>query len=280
MIRELVPARAGISQIAMSPDQRRLALTWQASSGFRRVYVYDLERQISIELGAGLPGNHSWPTWLPDGSAVVYLVAAEAININSIVLEDAGGSSDRKVLVQDASGGTLISISADSKYVLYGGVEGDIWYVETAGGDPVRFRETENRETDPVLSPDGRTLAYSRVAVSGTSGLFVESFPEGGNAQAVETESWHIAQWSPDGTELFYSGSAGGIAAVSFNPESGLLTSRPETLFRDVALLGGFDVTADGDFIVPGLIDDEADAAPRLPILIENWLQMLDPSAR
>jgi len=74
---------------------------------------------------------------------------------------------------------------------------------------------------------------------------------------------------------LYYNGAAG-ITAVSFDPETGLLTSRPETLFGEVSILGGFDVTRDGEFVVPRQARAESAVAPRLPILIENWMKLLE----
>jgi WD40 repeat protein len=275
VVRELVPSRAGVSLPRLSPNGRQLALTWQSGSGDRRVFVYELDRGIGVELGAGAPGNASWPEWLPDGSAVVFQIAGSTNDNKSIVVEDAAGSPDRQVLVEDTAHNSPFSVSADGKLVVYGGIDGDIWYVETAGGDPIRFRETVDIEAQPALSPDGRTIAYSRLSTGGTSGLFVERFPEGGNLQPVDVDSWDHPRWKHDGTALYYSGAAG-ITAVSFDPEAGLLTSRPETLFGEVSILGGFDVTRDGEFVVPRQARAESAVAPRLPILIENWMKLLE----
>ncbi len=276
-MRELLPSRPALGQPRLSPDGSRLAITWQSGSGSTRVFVYDLERDISVELGAGAPGNNFWPEWLPDGSGVVYLAGAS--DVRSVMLEDAAGSPAPKVLAADVARNSSISVSADGRYVLYGGIDGDIWYVETAGGDPIRFRETDDIEDQPALSPDGRTIAYSRVTNTGTSGLFVERFPDGGNLQPVDIESWDHPRWKHDGTELYYEGSRG-LTAISFDPETGLLTSRPETLFGGLSLLGSFDVTPDGQFIVPRQEVDEFADAPRLPILIENWPKLLEAGRR
>ena len=211
-----------------------------------------------FELGRGLAGSN---------------------DARSVMLEDAAGSPTPQVLAADVARNSRISVSADGRYVLYGGTDGDIWYVETAGGDPIRFRETDDIEDQPSLSPDGRTIAYSRVTNTGTPGLFVERFPDGGSLQPVDIEGWDFPRWNHDGTELYYEGPRG-LTAISFNPETGLLTSRPETLFGGLTLLGGFDVTADGQFIVPRQEVDESADALRLPILIENWPKLLEAGRR
>lgn len=241
-------------------------------TGDARIFLHDLESGASIELAtAAARGNVEFFDWLPDSTRVVYPTPDHAL-----VIEDVTGSTPPQTLVAEGVATTQLSVSADGRYILYGGTDGDIWYVDPGGGDPVRFRQTDDVEDMPALSPDGRYLVYNRASTSGTSGLLVERFPDGGDLQVVESEAWDSQMWSADGTAIYYE-SLRGVRAVGFDPDSGRLTSRREQLFGGLSIMAGFDVTADGNFIVPQLADArglETELAPA--VLIENWQKLLE----
>ena len=82
---------------------------------------------------------------------------------------------------------------------------GKIWLVERSGGTARRLTATPNDETNPVFSPDGRRIAFSRsngndwdVCVTNADGT--------GDASRVTMmpEDDFVTSWTPDGKELIF----------------------------------------------------------------------------
>ncbi len=199
LVRELVGPQAVVRSLRISPDGRRLAMQQQLpGAGDMGVVVYDLERGTSVELRAGAAGgNPVWPEWLQDSAGIVFIAGPD--EDRGLYMKDGPGSATR-TLVSGGVENEQISVSADGRTVVYGGTDGNLWYVDTSGGDPVRFRDTEDEERLPSLSPDGRAIVFSRTSMVGTSGLFIERFPEGGGVLPLETTVWDSPRWSRDGT--------------------------------------------------------------------------------
>ena len=63
--------------------------------------------------------------------------------------------------------------------------------------------DTQANEVLPVVSPDGRWLAYMSDE-SGALEVYVQRFPDGGGRQRVSTSGGTRPIWGPDGRELFY----------------------------------------------------------------------------
>ena len=150
--------------------------------------------------------------------------------------------------------------------------------------------ETEFRETDPVLSPDGRWLAYQSNE-SGDSEVYVRPFPD------VDAGRWQVSNggglspvWSPDGQELFFIGGRAGkpdtMMLARVETEPAFRSSTPERLF-DVGsfwglatLLGrGWDIAPDGNRF---LFKTRATATQTGEgsgfnglIFVENWFEEL-----
>jgi len=88
--------------------------------------------------------------------------------------------------------------------------EGDLWKVAIAGGAARRLTTNPGEETDPVISPDGRTLAFT-ARYEGPAELY--TMPMDGGLpvrRTYEAESSVATAWTPDGdliyTTLHYSG--------------------------------------------------------------------------
>jgi serine/threonine-protein kinase len=80
----------------------------------------------------------------------------------------------------------------------------DLWALPAAGdGKPLRLTETPFTKFAPRVSPDGRWIAYLS-SKSGSSELYVESFPKPGPRQQVSTNGAFMPRWAQDGKELFY----------------------------------------------------------------------------
>jgi Tol biopolymer transport system component len=81
--------------------------------------------------------------------------------------------------------------------------QSQIWIQDELGAEEPRiFVESKSNLTDPVLSPDGRWMAY----VSDESGVievYVQAFP-GGEKHKVSTNGGVNPVWARNGRELFF----------------------------------------------------------------------------
>jgi len=94
------------------------------------------------------------------------------------------------------------------------------------------FLATADIEFSAVFAPDGRAIAYT-TAESGALNIYVRRFPEGDRKVRVSVEGGSGAQWSRDGSELFYQSPDGRkFMAVSVRKDGGLSFGEPRVLFE------------------------------------------------
>ena len=67
----------------------------------------------------------------------------------------------------------------------------------------VPLLETEAREGDPAISPDGQWIAYHS-NLSGLFEIYMERVASQEDRQQVSHDGGRVPRWSPDGRELFY----------------------------------------------------------------------------
>lgn len=95
------------------------------------------------------------------------------------------------------------SLSPDGK-VLYFSYDGDIFRVDAAGGLALKIVAAEGYQSRPVVSPDGRYIAFSSTE-QGNSNVYV--VPSGGGE--IRQLTWHDGTdrpvaWSPDSKYIYF----------------------------------------------------------------------------
>jgi len=152
----------------------------------------------------------------------------------------------------------------------------DIWTMTLEGdrrAEPVLV--TPFDEYRPMLSPDGRWLAY----VSDESGryeVYVQSWPESASRALVSAHGGTGPAWSGDGTELFYQNGEA-MMAVPVEAGTSFSAGTPELLFEGSFKLGvygsiSYDVSTDGRFLMMERSRDET--ADRLHVVLD-WFEEL-----
>ena len=129
------------------------------------------------------------------------------------------------------------------------GTEDDIGMLSMEGDrKPELLSETVFAEAQPMLSPDGRWLAYASDE-SGRREVYVRSFLEPGGRWQISTEGGAEPRWNPDGNELFYRRGEE-MWAVAVSTEPVFEPGRPTLLFEGSFDLGrtvhNYDVSPDG----------------------------------
>jgi len=223
------PVRSTLWEPALSPDERRVAVTrnWESLS------VWDVDRGIQTDL-TGEGERALFGSWLPGGEEVAYNLAGEG----DVLVRRADGTGKPRVLFR-RPGAAAPSFSADGSFLVFYVVDPetgrDLWAAATdAADDPFPLLKTPANEALPRLSPDGRYVAYQSDA-SGRWEVYVRPFPKGEGRWQVSVDGGRSARWSPAGGEIFFvSGNDLMAADVSVSPT--FQVKAPHRLFAGEAV--------------------------------------------
>jgi Tol biopolymer transport system component len=221
----------------VSPDGRTIA--YDRSRGSRSdIWTYDLEGNRTTRITDD--GYARMPVWSPDGRYLMFASNREGPSriYNSLA---GGGGTIFEILkgefslwprswrndpsVDDANA------SAIAYYEMAPTTGRDIWLVQFREGMPTEprpFQNTPANEKSPMISPDGRWIAY----VSNTSGrdeVYVQEV-SGGQRTTISTDGGREPVWSRDGTEIFYR-SGNRMMAVPISAGEQFEAGRPQQLF-------------------------------------------------
>ena len=250
------------------------------------VWVLDLKRDTMTRLTFN--GGEA-PIWTPDDQRVTFArLSAEfryGIHWKPV---DGSGPEEALVAAEDPLGamGSMIpfSWSPDARTLVFrqrleNGTADDIGVLAMEGDrKPELLAETVFAEAHPVLSPDGRWLAYASDE-SGRREVYVRSFLEPGGRWQISTAGGAEPRWNPAGTELFYR-RGDEMWAVSVTTEPSLQPGRPTLLFEGSFEPGltfhNYDVSPDGERFVMVQREEVPEAAPERVNVVLHWLDELE----
>lgn len=144
-------------------------------------------------------------SWLPDGSALVYSAAEageQGLSLRLGLLTTGAAPATRELT--DGSAAALSpAVSPNGEAVAYtrrspDSPDGQIWLVATAGGEPRPLSAAgPHQDTQPVWSPDGRSLAFVRSSAAGprSSAAVVISLASGAEQAALDGAV--LLAWAP-----------------------------------------------------------------------------------
>ena len=257
----------------LSPDGMTLALG--VTQGARDIWLYDLQRDIFSRL---TDFGASWPIWTADGESITFqtLGAGGWLNLHVV-------AADRSTEPLQLLEGQIIQApgnwSQDGQTLVYYEIppstQRDIWILHEGERSP--WLSTPNDERAPVLSPNGRWLAYVSDE-EGPDEVFVAAFPGPRGAIKVSSEGGREPLWSRDGRELFYRDGLR-MMSVSVQTSGPLSPQRPKILFegnyaRDSNGNPNYDVSLDGQrFVMARQGEDSSNGGV---VIVESWVEELE----
>jgi serine/threonine-protein kinase len=251
----------------------------------QRIYTYNTvlnttPRQITFE------GSSFFPVYSPDGARVAFSSEARGNGGYDIFVKNLNDDTPARSLLALETDQMVMGWPADTLIVFMSGgrlTTGnyDLWLVDLSDPDRPEPRPylTSEAVLGPVaISPDGTLAAYASDE-TGTSEIYVRSFPNPGERTLVSQGGGEVPFWSPDGSTLYYQVGAVIFAAqLQRGPVPVVQSLDTAVVASGYAWLGGLH--PDGDrFIVPvnaseALAASDAPTSQRL-VLVQNFFTEL-----
>ncbi len=260
------------SGLALSPTGDRLALSAIDNAGVD-IWIKRLDGAPAERFTFTGRGNHR-PAWSHDGAYVAY-VGDRSQGEWETVRRRSDGTGEVETLM--SGGVNTAHYSRDGDWLVYAmeSSSADIFALRL-GVDRVGralLADDAYHEFNPVLSPDGRWLAYNSDE-TGRFEVYVRSFPDVGSLKRqVSTEGGTEAVWSRSGRELFYRNGAGELVSVEVIDEPTFSVRAQSVLFSAADFLASFshpiyDVRQDDQAFV--MLREVAGREPDRLILVQN----------
>ena len=253
----------------LSPDGRRAVIQQGASQGVGDVWVVDLEREIANRLTFGAGKNTVGP-WSPDGREVIYASTRKGPRDAYRIHAD-GSGNDRVFYESAVPFKDVIDWSDDGQWVAMheiGDATGwNIHVMRSDGTGRMPWVVTRFNEQFPLIAPNGRWATYLSDE-SGTTQLYIQSFPEPGRRQQVTKTGAFFGLWSRDGSEIITLRPDLVVTSipVTWGPEPSF--GPPVELFQVSAQTQGLDIAPDGRrFLV---VEAATQARPGISVAV-NW---------
>jgi tricorn protease len=201
-----VPA-AAVEHIAISPSGVRVVAEARGD-----IFTLPAEKGDTRNL-TNTPGSAERdPSWSPDGKSIAYF--SDASGEYQLYIRDQEGLSAPKVIDLGPNPSFFYSPhwSPDSKRIAFTDKHLRIWYVDVAGGKPVKvdtgLRGGFGAATELSWSPDSQWIAYSRDLESELHAIFVYSLASHTATQITDGMSNALHPvFDPNGKYLYFTAS-------------------------------------------------------------------------
>jgi eukaryotic-like serine/threonine-protein kinase len=263
---------------ALSPDGKRIAFdSIDPQTSNRDLWVLELTRGTTSRLTVD-PAGDWFPVWSPDSSRIVF--SSGRGGIYDLYQKAASGAGSDGLLLKSSNSKFPIDWSMDGRFILYDSYDAkskaDIWVLPLEGDrQPFPFLQTEFNEQQARFSPNGKWVAYTSDE-SGTTQVYVQSFPISGSKWQVSTGGGDQPRWWRDGQELFYLAADGKLMTVAVKAETVFEAGITKPLFEmhsptvaGIPFQNSYAVTADGQrFLVRSAMEQTTSTA--ITVLV-NW---------
>ena len=262
----------------VSPDGAQIAVALE-NEGNTDIWTWNLDRRTLTRLTFHEDVDR-YPLWSPDGGQVAFFSARDSAQDVYLKASDGSGSVERLLTVADrltapwawSGDGTTVVLSELTRTGY------DVGIFSIAEGQWRPLLGEDFLEAQPVISPDGRWLAYQSDE-SGRLEIYARPFPDVQTGQSqLSRNGGQSPLWSPLGEELFYR-SGPTIQAVSVDTNASLSIEAAESVYDGAFFLDvgtQWDVDPTGQrFVVIKNAEPTGEEAPEQLHFVQNWFAEL-----
>src|SRR5271156_3822507 len=265
-----------LSNPTLSPDDTRLVVdVADTKANDINIWLSDLKRdtysRFTFDTSEDVGG-----VWSRDGSLVAYR-SLQSSDTNVFVKQTQGLQPPRSIIsLKERSRATddldPNSWSLDDTQLLCtlqpgtGGTQ--LVLLSPSGGKMTPFLTTKTSETNGMISPDGKWVAYASNE-SGDWEIYVTTFPTAAGKWQVSQGGGTEPRWRGDGKEIFYIGADSPLTAVPVSSPGNFASGNPTPLFRTQLRAPvsstdqfSYDVTKDGQRFLVNRYAKPAQIAP------------------
>jgi len=207
---------------AFSPDGNQVAFTrYEGEDAAIYTALIGGDTPLRLTTKSGV----CCPTWFPDGRQIAFMrFSKNGLSIN--VISALGGAEKTLYTTQFAEQtgfpGRMcdhMDLSPDGKWLAFGGAN-DVSYqrISLLSLDDLEVKsltspKMPDYDCEPAFSPDGRSIAFERGSGGGMGrDLFVVPVTGGEPRRLTVENAWGgVPAWTPDGTEIIFPSSRGGL---------------------------------------------------------------------
>jgi len=183
------------------------------------------------------------PVWSPDGSKIAYF-SDKSGEYQLVIADQTGSKIEKTIAIPDPSFFFKPEWASDGNHIAFTDTDYQIWVVNVNTGvakvvDTDRYAHP-NRSMNPVWSPDGKWIAYSRLMDNQFKSIFVYEISSGKKIQITDAMADAISPvWDESGKYLYY------LASTDFGLNTGWLDmssyDRPTTRNLYLTILNAAD---------------------------------------
>ncbi|KKU91727.1 MAG: WD40-like protein Beta Propeller [Candidatus Jorgensenbacteria bacterium GW2011_GWA1_48_11] len=203
---------------AWFPDGRKFAFVRSRASSTQTICIANADGSEPRCLN--LTGmNMLYPSVSPNGQRIVFQYRDEepdfTITSGGIAIMDTSGANLRRILRIDVVGGSIGCLpsnpnwSPDGQQIAFARCDGQVWAMDTLGGNLTNLTRNDLRNGEPVWSPDGQRIAYAASPAPGSVPPQIYTMNADGSNQTQITHDAVGAvdpTWSPNGQRIAYAG--------------------------------------------------------------------------
>jgi Tol biopolymer transport system component len=249
-----------------------------------------LARNTDVRFTSDASLNFS-PFWSPNADRIAFR-SNRRRSPGDLYQKAASGSGEDELLLSTPNPKLVNQWSRDGRIVFTETdpkTKEDLWVLPSGQGEasfgvadrrPVKFLNTEFREFQGQISPDGHWMAYTSDETRQRE-VYVRPFPASEGKWRISTAGGEQPRWRGDGKELFFVAADGKLTAVAVKASVGAKPSFElealEPLFDAHLVATGsnayqYDVTSDGKRF---LVDTNSVGVSGPLTVVVNWSALL-----